>query len=112
MKPTRLLAPLLAVLPLCAFAQPAADAPDLPLAAQVVDALRSSPAVRAAGSVIDAEEARSHLVHRIEATPEPPARSCVVPEPSEKARSRLMSATPSRSESGASAPCAPACGCR
>ncbi len=59
MKPTPLLTALLALLPLGAFAQPAADAPDLPLRAQVEDALRGSPAVRAAGSLIDAEEARS-----------------------------------------------------
>ncbi len=55
----RLLALLLATLPLHAFAQSPADAPDLPPKAQVLEALLGSPMVRAAGSQIDAEEARA-----------------------------------------------------
>ena len=48
----------LAALPVLAFADPS-DAPDLPARAQVLDALRGSPMVRAAGSQIEAEEARA-----------------------------------------------------
>ena len=55
----RLLALLLAALPLAAPAGEAADGPDLPPRAQVLDALSTSPMVRAAGSQIEVEEARS-----------------------------------------------------
>jgi outer membrane protein TolC len=56
----RLLALVLAALPLIALAaDDPADTPDLPPRAQVIEALGSSPMVQAAGSVIEAEEARS-----------------------------------------------------
>ncbi|MBP8134091.1 MAG: TolC family protein [Zoogloea sp.] len=55
-----LLALVLAALPLMATAADnPADAADLPPRAQVLEVLSSSPLVRAAGSVIEAEEARS-----------------------------------------------------
>ena len=66
----RVLALLLAALPLCGLAaehtDAAANAPDLPDRAQVLDALRSSPTVRAAGAQIEAEEARAR---RLDAGP-------------------------------------------
>ena len=50
---------LLALLAVPALALDLADAPDLPRRAEVIEALRGSPLVRAAGSQIDAEEARA-----------------------------------------------------
>lgn len=65
----RLLTLLLAALPLAApaaHALDAADAPDLPPRAQVVDALQHSPLVRAAGAQVTVEEARGR---RLDAGP-------------------------------------------
>ncbi len=62
----RLLAIVVAALPLWAHATNPADAPDLPPRAQVLDAVLGSPTVRAAGSQISVEEARSR---RLEAGP-------------------------------------------
>lgn len=63
---TRRLLALLLALPLCAHAGSPADAPDLPPRAQVQEAVLASPQVRAAGSQIAVEEARSR---RLEAGP-------------------------------------------
>lgn len=49
---------LIAALPLAGRAGPA-DAPDLPMRTEVIDALSGSPMVRAAGAQIEVEEARS-----------------------------------------------------
>lgn len=63
---TVLAALLLATLPLSGHSAGPADAPDLPPQAQVIEALSSSPMVRAAGAQIEVEEARSR---RLEAGP-------------------------------------------
>lgn len=63
---TLLAALLLTALPLSGHAADVADAPDLPLRAQVIEALTGSPMVRAAGAQIEVEEARSR---RLEAGP-------------------------------------------
>ena len=55
---------LIAALPLAGRAAPA-DAPDLPMRTEVIDALSGSPMVRAAGAQIEVEEARSR---RLEAS--------------------------------------------
>ena len=63
---TVLAALLLATLPLSGHSAGPADAPDLPPQAHVIEALSSSPMVRAAGAQIEVEEARSR---RLEAGP-------------------------------------------
>jgi hypothetical protein len=59
------LAALLLAAPVRPLRRPG-DAPDLPPQAQVIEALSSSPMVRAAGAQIEVEEARSR---RLEAGP-------------------------------------------